>query len=419
MLWQRSDPSMAIQLVGMLSVVGMEALAQSQLPVATPLPVRAAAWGIALAVVAAWVLITPRFRAHIRAGRLPAADRLTHMILAACAVGGIGQIWLLFPWAGALMQLVIVIFFTAATPILALATVERPPQRGHVWLIPVLPPVGIVLWYLFHPDALGVAVAVIVAVFTAVTMQLRRGVQAQVNRTHAAMLTAQQARADLLAERVAKARFIASAWHDLGQPIQAARLFSDQASRSPDAARRASAAAHAEQAFATVERQLGAMLDHLRLDSGDVQLAISALPAGPLLASAAALHVAAAREQGVALQVRPGTALVQADADLAGRALANLIHNGLRHAGARQIRLTARRCAAQAQLWVIDDGRGIAPADRAGLFEDFVQGHDTGRGGFGLGLSGARRMARLMGGDLRFHPRRRGGAAFCLELPAA
>lgn len=57
---------------------------------------------------------------------------------------------------------------------------------------------------------------------------------------------------------------------------------------------------------------------------------------------------------------------------------------------------------------------------RASLFDDFVQGDHRGeaRGGFGLGLASARRMAALMQGEAGFNPRWRGGSAFFLELAA-
>jgi signal transduction histidine kinase len=74
------------------------------------------------------------------------------------------------------------------------------------------------------------------------------------------------------------------------------------------------------------------------------------------------------------------------------------------------------------RLWVIDDGVGVAEADAGRLFDDYVQGSDHGdeiRGGFGLGLASARRMAGLMQGAVGLERRWRGGSAFWLELRAA
>jgi signal transduction histidine kinase len=69
----------------------------------------------------------------------------------------------------------------------------------------------------------------------------------------------------------------------------------------------------------------------------------------------------------------------------------------------------------------MDDGVGIADADTPKLFEEYAQGSNHGdevRGGFGLGLASARRMANLMGGELGLEAKWLNGSAFWLELAA-
>ena len=111
---------------------------------------------------------------------------------------------------------------------------------------------------------------------------------------------------------------------------------------------------------------------------------------------------------------------VRADTDLVERALSNLADNAIRHAKASRVLIGARVRVGRVRLWVIDDGVGVAEADRRHLFDDYVQGSDHGdevRGGFGLGLASVRRIAGLMGGDTGLDPGWRKGAAFFLELP--
>jgi len=111
-----------------------------------------------------------------------------------------------------------------------------------------------------------------------------------------------------------------------------------------------------------------------------------------------------------------------ADAEMAGRAISNFIHNAIHHAKCRRILVCARRRAGHIRIYVIDDGSGIANADAATLFEDYVQGSNHGdeiRGGFGLGLGSARRIARLLDGEAGHDSRWRAGSAFFLELPRA
>ncbi len=408
-----------VQALGMLAVVGMQAAAQWQLLAATPDWVRAAAWAIVAALLLLWAARLPAVLAAVKAGDMAVADTHVYHVLTFGSVGTVGEIFLLFPWLDSEMRLVVTIFCIATTAIIALSLVERLPARGGTDLTPLIIPAGNIAWYLLHPSLLHLVIAAIIAALSLIMTQLRRRLQQQVAITQQALLETEAARAGLLAERDAKGRFIAAAWHDLGQPIQAARLFTDQARRSPSKAGRDAAAREAENAFAAVERQLRSMLDHLRLEAGTVSPAVTTLAAGPLLAETIALHAAAARHAGVRLRALPSRLLLRGDADLAARALSNLIDNALRHASARRVLVAARRRRTAVQLWVIDDGVGIPAALAPRLFDDFTQGAGPEAGGFGLGLGSARRCARLLGGDISLAPQWRGGAAFCLELPAA
>jgi hypothetical protein len=70
---------------------------------------------------------------------------------------------------------------------------------------------------------------------------------------------------------------------------------------------------------------------------------------------------------------------------------------------------------------VEDTGVGIAPSQISAIFEPFVQavgGHARPQDGSGLGLTLARRLARLMGGDLTVRSEMGKGSAFTLWLPS-
>lgn len=95
----------------------------------------------------------------------------------------------------------------------------------------------------------------------------------------------------------------------------------------------------------------------------------------------------------------------------------NLLHNALRHGGpASQVRLTWAREEDSYRFAVVDQGRGVDPAQEAGLFVAFEQ-LGTQRTA-GLGLSIVQRLAALQGGGCRY--RREPGTGTCFEftLPA-
>lgn len=97
----------------------------------------------------------------------------------------------------------------------------------------------------------------------------------------------------------------------------------------------------------------------------------------------------------------------------------NLISNAERHGG-DHIRISAVRSNEMVIVEVADDGPGVGAADAERIFEPYqrANGSETKSGSVGLGLSVARRLARLMGGELAY---RHDGtwATFQISVPAA
>jgi two-component system osmolarity sensor histidine kinase EnvZ len=100
------------------------------------------------------------------------------------------------------------------------------------------------------------------------------------------------------------------------------------------------------------------------------------------------------------------------------RCLGNLIGNARRHAS--HVWLTGIVAADGIDILVDDDGPGIPPANRAGVFRPFVR-LDASRnpltGGVGLGLTIARDVARSHGGDIRLETAPQGGLRARVHLP--
>ncbi|MEW6272504.1 MAG: ATP-binding protein, partial [Thermodesulfobacteriota bacterium] len=84
-----------------------------------------------------------------------------------------------------------------------------------------------------------------------------------------------------------------------------------------------------------------------------------------------------------------------------------------------EIRLEASRCGAFAVLRVTDTGPGIAAADLPYIFDRFRRANDGARGGVGLGLAIAHRLAERMGGTLEVESTLGVGTTFSLALPLA
>lgn len=142
--------------------------------------------------------------------------------------------------------------------------------------------------------------------------------------------------------------------------------------------------------------QFDARVSHLRLGPLDV-------PA--LLERLATVYGPEFARRGLVLQVACDAALpvIEADGDLVGQALRNLLHNALRHASrGGTVTIEARPERAGLRLAVANTGEGIAPEDLPHIFERFFRGEksrsrDT--GGAGIGLSIVREVARAHGGE--------------------
>ena len=95
----------------------------------------------------------------------------------------------------------------------------------------------------------------------------------------------------------------------------------------------------------------------------------------------------------------------------------NLIANARRHGGPR-IAVIGRANAGNYQLTVVDDGPGVSELLAARMFERFVHrgSEPLVAGSLGLGLSIARSLAELMGGDLRYE-RSDGLTRFVVTVP--
>ncbi len=114
------------------------------------------------------------------------------------------------------------------------------------------------------------------------------------------------------------------------------------------------------------------------------------------------------RARGLRLKVLGAPQMAQVDADVFGRALANLLSNAIRFSplgGLIEIRLERR--APGLRIEVADQGPGVAGADRARLFEPFYRGArqpESALAGSGVGLSIVAETVAAHGGRIMLLP---------------
>lgn len=97
----------------------------------------------------------------------------------------------------------------------------------------------------------------------------------------------------------------------------------------------------------------------------------------------------------------------------------NLIKNGLQHRS-KSLEVSIALQENQLTLEVIDDGPGVEKKHREMIFKRYTRLQPSvqlSRTGHGLGLAGARILARHLGGDITVKSRKGTGTSFCLTMP--
>lgn len=171
------------------------------------------------------------------------------------------------------------------------------------------------------------------------------------------------------------------------------------------------------------------LFEYTRLTSHDAKLRLMTVDLNELLGQIETEFHPLARKRGISVETSfPRTPLpMEIDPDKIRRAIDNLLMNALKFSlkpGVIRISLAAREGEGRpmAEIRIENDGRPISREQEERLFERFYKADDSresssARGGAGLGLSIARSIARLHGGDIRLS-HADGHYVFRIELPA-
>lgn len=219
---------------------------------------------------------------------------------------------------------------------------------------------------------------------------------------------------------LAKTRFLASASHDLRQPIQAMTLFVAALKRTESETSRKEIIEAIEDSLDATSSLLNALLDVSRLDAGMLKPKIHAFAIGDLLDRMEIEFAAMARNKGLTFKSVLSSATVRSDPALVERILRNLVSNALRYTDSGTILLGCRRRGPVLSVEVWDTGIGIAEQHHDEIFEEFHQIGNPERDrtrGLGLGLAIVRRLAQLLGHQIGLRSVAGKGSVFGIDLP--
>jgi PAS domain S-box-containing protein len=165
---------------------------------------------------------------------------------------------------------------------------------------------------------------------------------------------------------------------------------------------------------ARLSRMVTSLLDLARLEEGRIDVKVRTLPLRALVDQVVEM-TRPPEGKKVGVRVNPSL-LVQGDADILDRILANLLVNAYNYGGDNII-IEAKKNSDRAVISISDDGDGVPDNLVSRLFDPFARGATSSRvGGSGLGLSLVRGLSQALGGDAHYSPRKPHGARFVVEL---
>jgi signal transduction histidine kinase len=217
-------------------------------------------------------------------------------------------------------------------------------------------------------------------------------------------------------------RFFAMVNHELRNSLAAVYGWSEMLVRKKDPAMVPPAAFEVLDSAQQAVGLINDLLDLSRLDEDRLKPVIRPIEPASVARRAAGRVVpaAAARRVTVAVQATSDLPPCETDVSRVEQILVNLLTNAIQHT--REQTTVHLGITAEDRLVVYsvrDEGPGIPEGDLERIFDIYTTKKEGDMRGVGLGLPLSRRLARLLGGDLRALARPGKGGEFRLELPAS
>jgi signal transduction histidine kinase len=252
----------------------------------------------------------------------------------------------------------------------------------------------------------------------------------RLNKSHLQSLMMQKGNLDLIASLQdqttranqaveTKNRFLASAAHDIRQPVLALDVYASMLRTEPEMA--GVLTEKIELATKSVIDMFDSLFDISRLDSGQIKINNSTIDVATLMRELEVQYRPAAQKKHLQLRIRSGDFKIHVDPQLLKRILGNLLMNAIKFTNRGGVLLACRPMQAGVRFEVWDTGQGIAVDEQAAVFGEFYKSptHLGTSDGFGLGLSIVTRLCEALGFHFSMLSRLGRGSVFVVEVPFA
>ena len=237
-----------------------------------------------------------------------------------------------------------------------------------------------------------------------------------------AKLNAEQARHAADQANQAKSRYISAISHELRTPLNSilgyAQLMGEDASIPP----------HRKQAVSVIKRGgehllslIEGTLDIAHIESGKLTLNVRPMHFADFVQEIASMFELEAQGKGLDFHYEEQGALpavVRADEKRVRQILINLLGNAIKFTARGQVTFRIRYAREMAAIAIEDTGPGLSPQEHARIFEPFTRANTPGATapGAGLGLTIAKMLTDLMGGELTVSSTPGVGSVFRVKL---
>jgi len=364
----------------------------------------------------------PDFEALGREGRDP---RMQTLLFAVGILVGVG--WLaLFPDNES--NSVSFVFFHTGYMVISLLCFGGIRRLFLLAVIPTLVPIPIAVFLTLDTVRLPLQMAVMLTPGIILAFQLRfrtmSGELLELRFRNVDLLEDLQRQRDAAeAANLAKSTFLATASHDLRQPMHSLNLYLASTATYPLSEDLREMVQRMQQCARYMNEMFDSLLDIARLDAQVIAPRVEALSLRPILLRLQSEFTPVASAKALSLEfVSEPHLYVMSDAGMVERILRNLLANALSYTRLGGVQLVAKRRGNRVRVAVIDSGPGVPKAIRSLIFEEFARApedHQSGSRGFGLGLAIARRLAQILRFQLRLRSSPFRGSSFSINMPAA
>jgi two-component system, sensor histidine kinase len=199
---------------------------------------------------------------------------------------------------------------------------------------------------------------------------------------------------------LAKTRFLATASHDLRQPLQTIRLLNASLlTVTPETAEHYDLLRRQESAIDSASRMLNSLLDITRLESGAIVPHLAATNLASIFVDLQREFEPSALAKDLRLEFPQASKIVTSDRILLNQLLQNIIGNAVKYTESGVVKVSESLDSDGLTLSVEDTGRGIPTDKLERIFDEYYQVDQTGvqRSGMGLGLAIVREVSRILG----------------------